>query len=349
MIDYIVVGFGLAGLSFVETLDNASRSYVVFENYSEQSSRVAGGLYNPVILKRFTAAWCASEQLALAVPFYKNIERKLETSFVTELAIVRRFNAIEEQNLWFEACDKPILNEFLSSTIIRNENEALDIPFHYGKVKHTGRIDVKKMLSSWINYLQDHKRLYKETFEHDELIIRKDFVEYKGLRAKNIVFSEGFGLRNNPFFNYLPLPGNKGEYITIRSKELRLQEAIKSSIFIIPLGDDLYKVGATYNNQDKTAGCTQSAKEQLQDKLSQFLKVSYDVVDQVAGIRPTTRDRRPLIGTHPIHKRLHIINGLGSRGILIGPFVAKKLYQYIQHQVGSLDKEIDIKRFEKLR
>ncbi len=348
MIDYIVVGFGLAGVSFVDKLESNNKSYIVYENYSEQSSRVAGGLYNPVILKRFTAAWLASEQLELAVSVYKDIEHKLQESLVIELPVLRRFNDVEEQNLWFEACDKPVLDRFLSPELVRNENHALDVSFHFGKVKHTGRVDVKKMLSSYLLYIEKRSNLIKESFQFDELQIESDFIQYKGVKARNIVFSEGFGVRNNPFFNYLPLYGNKGEYIIIKSEELKLYEAVKSSIFIIPLGNDLYKVGATYNNQDKTADVTKSAREQLQNKLERFLKVDYKVVDQVAGIRPTTRDRRPLIGTHKEYRNLHIINGLGSRGILIGPYVSEKLYNYIEKGT-LLDKEIDIKRFERLR
>ncbi len=348
MIDYLVVGFGLAGLAFVEELENHNKSYVVYENNSQKSSRVAGGLYNPVILKRFTAAWLASEQLDYAMSFYKNVENKLEQSFVSEVPILRRFNSVEEQNLWFEACDKSVLSKFISSDLVRNENSALDIPFHYGKVKHTGRIEVKNMLSLYLRYIEKRWLLIKESFRHNELIIETDFVEYKGVKARNIVFSEGFGVINNPFFNYLPVKGNKGEYIIITAKKLQLQEAVKSSIFIIPLGNDLYKVGATYNNNDKTPEITKAAREELQNKLERILTVDYEVIDQVAGIRPTTGDRRPLVGEHPEYKNLYIINGLGSRGILIGPYAANKLFNFIENEI-VLDKEIDIKRFKHSR
>ncbi len=348
MIDYLIIGFGLAGLNFAEQLEDGKKSYLVFENNSQYASRVAGGLYNPVILKRFTAAWKASEQLRIAISTYKNLEQKLEESFVSELPILRRFNSVEEQNLWFEARDKPILKEYLSTELLKNDNAALDIPFHFGSVKHTGKIDIASMLSLYLTDLEKKGRLIRESFEYDFLKINSDAINYKGIKAKNIVFAEGFGMLNNPWFTYLPLQGNKGEYIIIKSTELKLTEAVKSSIFIIPLGNHLYKIGATYNNWDKTAEITQSAKEELEKKLNQFLKVDYEVIDQVAGIRPTTKDRRPIIGTHPIYKNLHIINGLGSRGILIGPYVAKKLYNYIEKGI-PLEKEIDIKRFEKLR
>ena len=66
-VDYIIVGLGLAGLAFTKELDNNKKSYIVFEDNSQRSSIVAGGMYNPVILKRFTPVWNAIEQLEIAL------------------------------------------------------------------------------------------------------------------------------------------------------------------------------------------------------------------------------------------------------------------------------------------
>ncbi len=344
MLDYIVVGLGLAGVSFVEKLEKNHKSYVVYENYSQKSSRVAGGLYNPVILKRFTPAWKAFEQLETAISFYKQLEKKLELSFLSEMPVLRRFNAIEEQNAWFEAADKPILSDFLSTELIINKNSALDIPYHCGEVKNTGRINTTVLLKSYMEYLEDKGNLFHESFGYTDMIVNQEYVVYKGIKARNIVFAEGYGVKNNPFFDYLPILGNKGEYIIIKADDLKLYEAVKSSIFIIPLGNNLYKVGATYNNQDKSANTTVEAQEELKKKLESFLRTDYTIIDQVAGIRPTTKDRRPMVGSHPEYTNIHILNGLGSRGILIGPYVSNKLYDLIEKNT-PLDKEIDIRRF----
>mgnify|MGYP005724916689 CR=1 FL=1 len=45
-VDYIIVGLGLAGLAFVEELISANKSFIVFEDDSQTSSLVAGGVYN---------------------------------------------------------------------------------------------------------------------------------------------------------------------------------------------------------------------------------------------------------------------------------------------------------------
>jgi len=57
MQDYLVVGLGLAGVAFCNVLEQHNKSFTVISDASQQASTVAGGLYNPVILKRFTKAW----------------------------------------------------------------------------------------------------------------------------------------------------------------------------------------------------------------------------------------------------------------------------------------------------
>ena len=77
MLDYIIVGSGLAGIAFAETLLQHNKSFLVFDNHSQNSTSIAGGLYNPVILKRFSQVWNANVQLELAHKFYAVIEQKL--------------------------------------------------------------------------------------------------------------------------------------------------------------------------------------------------------------------------------------------------------------------------------
>ena len=84
----------------------------------------------------------------------------------------------------------------------------------------------------------------------------------------------------------------------------------------------------------------------LLEKLTTFLKCDFEVVDHVAGIRPTVVDRRPLVGRHPEHKNLYVLNGFGSRGVMIGPYASKQLFDYIEKE-SELDPEMDIQRFTK--
>ena len=344
MLDYLVVGLGLAGISFCEVLEKNGKSFQVVSDNSQQASLVAGGLYNPVILKRFTLVWNARHQMDLAMPFYQNLEEKLKTKLDYKLKVLRLFASVEEQNGWFEATDKPDLDYFLSTDIHQNLNPYIHAPFGFGEVRDTGRVDTRTLLKAYSEYLTKKELLTHERLDFSQLLINNTYISYKSIQARNIIFADGYGLKNNPLFNYLPLNGTKGELLTIKAPELREQSVIKSSVFIIPLGNDLYLVGATYKWKDKTNEPTQASKEELLTKLRSFLKCNFEVVAHVAGIRPTVVDRRPLVGVHPIHKNLYCLNGFGSRGVLIAPYAAGQIFNYIENQV-PINTEMDIARF----
>ena len=344
-VDYIIVGLGLAGIAMVEELKSQEKTFVVYEDSSQTSSLVAGGMYNPVILKRFTPVWNAKEQLDIAIPFYLSLEKELSASFDQSLDIYRTFKSVEEQNNWFIASDKPALQEYMHPELVKVEVNHVVAPYHAGKVKHTGRIRVRELVSAYREYLKENGQLIEQTFRHDRIITWDTHIEYKNRTAERIVFCEGNGLKNNPFFNKLPLNGTKGELLTIHAPDLKLEAIIKSSVFVLPLGNDLYKVGATFNWSDKTNTPTQEGRKELEDKLKTVITCEYKIVEHEAGVRPTTGDRRPLLGVHKDNHRLVLLNGLGTRGVMIAPLMAKKLYQCIENN-QALDREIDISRFK---
>ncbi|MEO8773551.1 MAG: FAD-binding oxidoreductase [Gelidibacter sp.] len=344
-VDYIIVGCGLAGVSFCEELRAHEKTFIVFDDHSQQSSIVAAGLYNPVILKRFTGVWKSEEQLQMGMAFYKHLESLLGITLDYKLPVYRRFASVEEQNDWFNASDKPALENFLSPEVIKNDNAFIDAPFGFGKVLETGRIDTAALLKHYKLLLKAINSYIDETFDYAALMFQEDIVNYKNIKAKFIVFAEGFGMVHNPYFKNLPLNVAKGEVLTIKAPELKMDFILKSSVFVVPESGDLYSVGATYNWEDKTNNTTEEAKIELLDKLKGFISCDYEVINQVAGIRPTVKDRRPLVGTHPNHKNMAILNGLGTRGVMIGPYVAKQLFLHLENSL-PLEPEIDIKRFQ---
>lgn len=342
--DYLIVGSGLSGVMLCEVLRKRGKTFKVISNKSQQASIVASGLYNPVVLKRFNKAWDAEKHLPVAMSAYEELELFLGIKIDYKLPIYRLFSSIAEQNNWIIASDKIPLKPYLISNIKINTNQNIYAPYGYGEVKNTGRIDTKLLLESYSNVLNNEKLISHESFEYDKLKISKKIV-YKGIESENIIFSEGFGVRQNPFFNYLPIEGTKGELIIINAPKLNSEVIIKSSVFIIPIGKNNYLVGSTYAWDDFNNDPTINAKNKLLNKLDKLVLCPYKVVYQRAGIRPTVIDRRPLVGQHKSHENLYILNGLGSRGVLIAPTVANDLINFIEDKL-PLQKEINISRFD---
>ena len=346
MVDYLIIGSGLAGISFSEIALKNQKTILVMDNNSQNSSKIAGGLYNPVILKRFSEVGHAKEHLLIMNEFFANLERKLNCKVDYKMPILRKFFSIEEQNNWFLASDKLNLAPFLSTDLISKKYSSIDSPFGYGEVMQTGYVDTALLLILYREYLIKNNLFIEESFDYSLLKEESEWVSYKNILARHIIFAEGFGMHANPYFNNLPLDGTKGELFIIKAPLIDLDVIVNTSVFILPLGNNLFKVGATYNWTDKTDIPTEEGKTELIEKIREIINCDFEIVKHFAGVRPTVKDRRPLVGTYQNHNSIHILNGLGTRGVMLGPAMAKALFENIEYQ-KPLDKTIDILRFDK--
>jgi len=346
-VDYIVVGLGLAGIAFCEQLRTHNKSFLVIDQTHSSASTVASGLYNPIVLKRFVPSWKGHELMKISLPYYKKLEKKLKTSFIHSAPILRRFNAPAELNDWQHACSSLGMTSYMDSSLKTNANAAIDASFGYGMLIGTGWVDCSLLLSAYRSLLFSSSQLREDLFDYGRLNTSGHKLRYDDVSADNIVFTEGIGMLKNPWFSYLPLKRTKGELLEIHCPDLKESNILHSGIFIIPLGNNHYKVGATYNNHDKTTLPTNEGRRLLETRLKKILQVPYTIVGHRAGLRPTTPDRRPMVGLHSKDKRMSVINGLGSRGVLQAPFAAKSLVEHIVYG-RVLDPEIDVSRYESL-
>lgn len=344
MIDYLIIGSGLAGIGFAEIALENGKSIMVMDNNSQNSSKIAGGLYNPVILKRFSEVWRAQEQLVIMKEFYRVVEEKLKIKVDFKRPILRKFFSIEEQNNWFAASDKASLAPFLSTALISKKYAGIDSPFNYGEVLQTGYVDTAVLLKTYRAYLIKSNLFQEESFNYELLQFTQKGILYKDLEARHIIFAEGFGMHANPYFKHLPLDGTKGELFIIKAPELDLDVIVNTSVFILPLEKGFFKVGATYNWKDKNDLPTEQGKSELIQRIKEIIKCDFEIVEHFAGVRPTVTDRRPLVGTHSQYRSIHILNGLGTRGVMLGPSMAANLYEFIENKI-PLDPAIDISRF----
>lgn len=348
MKDFLIVGNGLAGIFITNLLIQNNKTVYVIADNSQKSTEIAAGLYNPVVLKRFTLAWEAHIQSQNILKVYQEIEELLKDKFIFPLDLHRKLTSIEEQNNWTVASDKKNLEIYLETKLLNNSKTVLNAPFGFGKVIHTGFVDTYKLKSSFTNYLIQENLFLNDSFNYQELKVFNNKFIYRNLEFKNVIFCEGFGLKHNSFFNYLPLDGTKGELLTIKSEKLSLKNIINSSIFVLPLGNNIYRVGATYNWKDKDNLPTEVAKNELITQLKELVNCDFEVIDHQAGVRPTVNDRKPLLGEHPKIKNIFVLNGFGTRGVMLAPYLSKILFNFIENKF-PLPLEIDIKRYQKFQ
>ncbi len=101
--------------------------------------------------------------------------------------------------------------------------EAIDSPYHYGKVNHTGYLEISTLIEVYTKYLKSLNSFSTDAFNYNEIQFLENGIQYKDIQAKNIIFAEGFGLHANPYFNDLPLDGTKGELLIIKAPNLKFE------------------------------------------------------------------------------------------------------------------------------
>ncbi|MCW5518741.1 FAD-binding oxidoreductase [Aureitalea sp. L0-47] len=342
-VDYIIVGLGIAGISVCEQLEARGKYFVVYDSGKNTATSVAGGVVNPVVLKRFNPAWKAESFYEKARPFYSVLERKLNVSLVSDIRVRRIFNSAEEQNDWFVAGDSPVLESFLSSEIIQNTNISIIAKHGMGEVLNSFRIDTDLLLKTYREYLERKGCLVSDEFEHSSIVTENGGFELNGYSANRIIFSEGAAVIRNPFFTMDCLIPKKGEYLFIRAPKLKCESILKGPFFMIPLKDDVYQVGATFAHGDFSFETSSEGKQKMLGAIAKMISCDFEVVDQIAGMRPTVKDRRPILGSIE-NNNMYFLNGLGTRGLLMAPLLSEWLFEHIDTG-DPLPKEVEVQRF----
>jgi glycine/D-amino acid oxidase-like deaminating enzyme len=350
--NYIIVGQGIAGTVLAATLIKEGKTVLVIDVQSlSQSSRIAAGLYNPVVFKRLVKSWLADDLIPVMDSFYADAEELLNTKFYFKKKIVKLFAEENEKTFWIKKTNEEV-GKYLSKDIHDHYlSELVYSPYGAAEVIDAGNLNTSLFLSSYRNYLKEGDSLLEEEFDYNQLIISDNFITYKNINADKIIFCEGYKCTSNPYFNWLPFKLTKGEVLTIKipehySEQIKEEQVINKGVFILPIGNRLYKVGATYEWTDLTEHPTEKGKTDLINKLNKVFKFPFEIVNHESGIRPTVNDRRPLIGLHPKHSTLGVFNGMGTKGVMLAPYFAQQFINYLKGKEG-INKEVDIARLAK--
>lgn len=345
--DYIIVGRGLAGTVLALSLIKENKKVLIIDEPSlSSSSKVAAGLFQPMTFKRTVETWEGLNSINKATEFYKWAEEILNESFFHLLPMYRMFSSFEEQNNW----SLKVSDSRFKNLIGENKNVEADSchsKFGYGNVNHAGYLDIPKLLQASENYFNSFGSILNEKVNYQEIGISEENITYKNNSASKIIFCEGWLIKNNPWFDYIPMKPVKGEIITVKIENKKFSTIISGGLFSVPRIEGDYKVGSNYNWKELNEVPTENIKSDFKNEISEILDTKSILVTQhVAGVRPASHDRRPMIGQHPRFQNLLLFNGLGARGVALAPFTAQFLVQNLISKT-SIPSEISVNRFSK--
>jgi glycine/D-amino acid oxidase-like deaminating enzyme len=190
--------------------------------------------------------------------------------------------------------------------------------------------------------------LREEEFNLDLLKVNAGHITYKDITAGKIIFCDGNASSSNPYFELLPFAPNKGEMLITEIPGLAPGHIYKKGMTLVPLATPGYWwVGSSYAWEFKNADPTSEFRERTEKLLQGWLKTPFRVVEHLSGIRPATLERRPFVGFHPLYPAVGSLNGMGTKGCSLAPFLARQLAEHLCYG-KPLNPEADIHRFRKI-
>ncbi len=340
----LIVGQGLAGSCLaLEFISKGFEVLVISEKNDNSASKIAAGLFNPLVLKKLNPGWKAFETLNAAKNFYSYWQSNWDCNFFFKQPLAKAILNKDEKREWQKKA--PILNYFANEEIIDNPcpNFWLDHE-GYGIIEEAGYLNTNLFLEKTKEYLYNNNSFLEKQFSELELDFRGDKLKYNNLIFDEVIFCQGYYSEQNLFFPEQFFKAVKGQILTIQIPNYTSDYLISKGIYIVPTDNYLFKVGATYEWDELDEIPTQKGRQFLETELRQILKTEYKIVDQFAGVRPASIDRKPVLGKSKLHKNIHIFNGLGTRGVILAPWLAHHLYTSIV-QESEIDLECNISRF----
>ena len=346
-VDYAIIGQGLAGSLIAHFLLERGKTVHVFDNgHRTSSSVVAAGIINPITGWRFVKSWRIDELLPFAKQTYRHLEQQLDASFLTETDIIRSIHSQKDRNNWLLRSTLPDYAPYMQDEVDWNEFiQKIRLPYSAGTVRKSCRLNCEKFLNEYKLFLTNNGSYTLTEISPEDMNRLSGGLPINGLVTKAVIDCRGYRAKQEGSFGQLPFGGSKGEVLLVKIPGANFTRLFKNRIFIVPMEDDLYWVGSAYENDFEDDRPTEQGKQTLREKLEAALRMPYEIVDHRAAIRPTVKDRRPFLGTHPQISNLHIFNGLGTKGASLGPFFANRLAAYLCEGV-PLEDVVNIARFD---
>lgn len=341
--DYIIVGQGLAGSCLALQLRKQGKKILVIDQYNEHSAtQVAAGLFNPITGRVMSKTWKADELFPYLHEFYKQAEQVTGTSFFFPMPLYRPFVSIEEQNEWMAKSVEKHFSAYVKEVHIKPVDEHL-VKNPYGGLllNQCGYVDTVKFTSAVRKYLQKTSTVLEEEFDESKLTIKSDGVQYKNYEASKIILCQGVAALSGKLFSWLPIRPLKGETLTLKTNS-NISVIYNRGVYAVP---GICRVGATYQPNDLKPSISEAARKELEEKLRELVSFPYEIITQSWGIRPTTPDRKPMLGAHPEHAAVVVFNGLGTKGVSLAPYFSQVLTMWLEKGT-PINKEVDIKRYK---
>jgi glycine oxidase len=344
--DTIVIGQGLAGSAVLwECWWRGWTVGLIDQPLPQTASRVSAGLMTPITGRQLVKSWNWERIWPAAVHFYRRVERQLGESLLAVEAMWRLVGDPPQQRL----CQARIDSGQFGGDAHWAPPETLWEPLaDRGRVlelPRAGQLDVERYLAATRRFFSAHGAIDASGLElTEELRLTGTGAEVPrlGWTADRVIFCQGVANQANPWFGSLAMRPAKGEILEVELPEISMSRVIHNGHWLAPNPRGGYLLGATYDWDRHDTETTAAARQELLAGLASWLPTAVRVVGQRAAVRPIHINQYPVVGVHPVHRQLALINGLGSKGSVQAPWLAAHLLDHLS-EAQPLDPQVDLR------
>jgi tRNA 5-methylaminomethyl-2-thiouridine biosynthesis bifunctional protein len=344
----IIIGAGIAGACTAYTLSQKNQKVLVLDKKGIASggSGAAGAFVSPKIGKGGALQGLTNEAFGYAKDFY----REVCPQYFHQTGVLRlpKDEADAQQFAQYEKHNQNIYENYTKETL---KSLGIHTAFDGFYFPEAGDCDAKAVCAFLLEGI--------EVVQHEVTQLKQEngYWSVGEFKAKNIVLATGFesSLVELRYMGIKGTWGTRGDFVS----DLALGVSIHQSMSVGANVGGIIKLGATHEKEVKeSVPCQEKQALSLKEKASMLIEVAdLKLKECFCGMRAGSKDYFPLVGkvidvpkmlehtpmvargaTVPLHYRenLYVCNGLGGRGFVFAPLMAKWLAEHI---VGG--KEVD--------
>ncbi|MBC8047779.1 MAG: FAD-binding oxidoreductase [Fimbriimonadaceae bacterium] len=345
---FLIIGCGISGISFSWQLKKSNLDFKIIDPCLQNSSSfIAGGLINPITGRKYNLQWNIHELLKHAHTKYLELEEHLKVPILKEINILKIHKSASGNKEWEE--EKKKKNPHLLNFIDENFNSDYFRNILYCEsggiiIKNGLQINTRSLISAYQKKLISENKLLQQEFKPNDLNASEEEIVYNNETFSHIIFCDGIHALQNQYFNRIPFKPAKGECFILEINELPDTYTYHKGVILIPFEKNIFWAGATNTWDDLSASPNAAGKKELETQLKELLKIPYKILEHKTAIRPTIKDRSPVVGQHPVYRNIFILNGMGTKGMSLAPYYAEILLQHILTG-DPIPKEANVVRF----
>ncbi|MEM6279287.1 MAG: FAD-dependent oxidoreductase [Verrucomicrobiota bacterium] len=343
-VDYLIVGQGLAGsLLSWSLLERNKRILVVDRDEEVTSSKVAAGLVTPLAGSKLKMTPAFEERLQFAKRFYWNQEETTGERFFYHLPIQKLFRDKEEAENWNSRNEEEKEAAKNYSAPLTLPDGLLHHPFGGFEMRGGGWLNVPVFLEATRQHLLERAAYAIGNVKSEEVSTTENEIRWRKVEAGKIIFAEGWRADQNRFFDWLTMKNALGDILDVSIPSLApLDTIVNRGGWLLPLGGDRFRTGSNYRQGETLPRPDERGREEISGKLETITPHAYEVVRHECAIRPIIRRSQIFCGVHPGFERVAFFNGLGSKGVVNGPWYADRFIAHLEER-DLLPEEADIR------